>query len=57
MSVQDKTDRWQAIFQPVSLFAGTVQENARRFWAGQTDVLNEMQAFSEGWFERRNAGT
>ena len=57
MSVQDKKDSWQAIYQPASLFAGTVQENARRFWAGQTDVLNEMQTFSEGWFERRHAGT
>lgn len=56
MSINN-TDRWQVLFQPATLFAGIMQENARSFWTRQTDILNEMQAFSEGWFERRQAGT
>jgi hypothetical protein len=35
------------------MFAG----NARSFWTGQTDVLNGMQTFAEGWFQRRHIGT
>jgi hypothetical protein len=56
MSVNN-TDRWQALMQPAFLFAGIMQENARRFWTCHADMLNEMEAFSEGWFERRHAGT
>jgi hypothetical protein len=56
MSVNN-TDRWQAFMQPAFLFAGILQESARRFWTCHAGVLNEIEAFSEGWFERRHAGT
>jgi hypothetical protein len=39
------------------MFAGIVEKNARSFWTSQTDVLNGMQTFAEGWFERRHTGT
>jgi hypothetical protein len=57
MSMQDAKESWQAMFQPASMFVGTLQGSARSFWSGQNDVLNEMQTFAKDWFERRHAGT
>jgi hypothetical protein len=33
------------------------KENARRFWESQERILDNMQAFANGWFERRHMGT
>src|SRR5262249_8296217 len=32
-------------------------ENGRRFWESQERILDNMQAFANGWFERRRMGT
>ena len=32
------------------------KENARRFWESQERILDNMQAFANGWFERRHTG-
>jgi len=34
-----------------------MQRNARTFWENQTELLDRMQVFANGWFERRHAGT
>ena len=34
-----------------------MQRNARTFWEKQTKLLDDMQVYANGWFERRHAGT
>jgi hypothetical protein len=57
MTDQNAAEKWQAMFQPISMFAGTTQKNARTIWNTQAEVLDGMQAFSEAWFQRRRIGT
>jgi hypothetical protein len=57
MNIHHTAQAWQAMFQPASMLAGTLQGSARSFWNGQNDVLDEMQNFTEEWFKRRQAGT
>jgi len=33
-----------------------MQRNAHAFWEQQAKVLDNMQVFANGWFERRHAG-
>ncbi len=47
----------QSILQPLASDAETASNRAREFWRGQQTVLDGMQAFAGGWFERRQAGT
>src|SRR5262245_14207742 len=47
----------QRAFLPTSEFSATFRENSHRFWENQEKILNNMQAFSNSWFERRHAGT
>jgi hypothetical protein len=54
MSNQNPTDAFA--FQPLPMFAGAMQKSAYAFWKAQKDILDEMQAFAEGWFERRHIG-
>jgi hypothetical protein len=39
------------------VFAATVEENVRCFWNIQNKILDSMENFANGWFERRNVGT
>lgn len=47
----------QNAFLPTSAISATLGDNARRFWEMQDKILDNMQAFSNGWFERRHTGT
>ena len=37
--------------------SAALQDNARCFWDVQDKVLDAMQNFANGWFERRHVGT
>jgi hypothetical protein len=45
------------MFSGFSMGADALQRNARIFWERQDGLLNEMQTFMNGWFERRHVGT
>ena len=51
------TSMTQKMFLPNSAFSPMLQENVRRFWENQDKILSNMQAFTNGWFERRHTGT
>lgn len=57
MTDQNPNEQWQAMFQPASMMMGTWQKNAHAFWKTQVEILDGMQAFAEGWFQRRHLGT
>lgn len=40
-----------------NLYNGSTRDFASRFWEGQSKVLDSMQKFSTGWFDRRHVGT
>lgn len=40
-----------------STLSGPVRENACAFWENQDKILDELQEFANGWFERRHTGT
>ena len=44
-------------FEPSAAFRDAVRQAATRFWSGQDQILDAMQDYAEGWFERRHAGT
>ena len=50
------TSMTQKMFQPTSAFSPMLRENARRFWENQEKILDSLQAFTNGWFERRHSG-
>ena len=45
----------KAFLPPPEILAAT-KENVRRFWESQDRILDNMQAFANGWFERRHTG-
>src|SRR5262245_50831155 len=51
------TSMMQKAFLPSSEISTTFRENAQRFWENQDKILDNMQAFSNSWFERRHTGT
>jgi hypothetical protein len=51
------TSMMQKAFLPTPEISTTFRENAHRFWENQDKILNNMQAFSNSWFERRHKGT
>jgi hypothetical protein len=61
MTTTNFTEQWtsmmQKAFLPTSEISTTFRENAHRFWENQDKFLNNMQAFSNSWFERRHTGT
>ena len=48
---------WPEMFQATATSRDMARGLARDFWARQTATLDAMQAFADGWFERRYAGT
>jgi len=48
---------------PMEMFAiwnfhnGSTRDFASKFWESQSKVLDSMQRFSAGWFDRRHVGT
>jgi hypothetical protein len=49
-----KQDPMQQTFASVS---NAMQRNTHSFWQKQAELLDNMQVFASGWFERRHAGT
>ena len=47
----------QTMLQPMAPSAEAASSRAGDFWRGQQKVLDSMQAFAGGWFERRQEGT
>jgi len=37
--------------------ADSTSKLACRFWESQSELLDQMQVFANGWFDRRHAGT
>jgi hypothetical protein len=60
MTNTDFSEQWKSM-QKMFLFSfphsESFQENARRFWENQDKILNNMEAFTSNWFERRHVGT
>ena len=59
MKTTDFVEQWysmQKAFLPLPEILASSKENARRFWESQERILDNMQAFAMGWFERRNMG-
>ena len=54
---QNAAEKWQAMFQPMSMLTGAMQKNAHTFWNTQAEILDGMQTFAEGWFQRWHIGT
>src|SRR5262245_2982467 len=56
--MNDRTQQWEAM-QRAMLMTGSaaLQDNVRCFWDIQDKVLNTMENFANGWFERRHVGT
>lgn len=40
-----------------NLYNDSTRGFASKFWEGQSKVLDSMQKFSTGWFDRRHVGT
>jgi hypothetical protein len=47
----------QKMFLPTSVLSESFRENARRFWEHQDKILDNMQAFTNSWFDHRHTGT
>jgi hypothetical protein len=47
----------EVAFQPSAAFRDAMRQAASRFWRGQDQILDAMQDYATGWFERRQAGT
>ena len=56
MSDQHEAEKWQTLLQSISMPTDAMRKNAHVFWNTQADILNGMQAFAEGWFQRRHIG-
>lgn len=59
MQDQNWTEGWKALqqlFQPPAAGSDTMLQTTCCFWENQNRILEQMQKFTEGWFERRQAG-
>jgi hypothetical protein len=60
MTNTDFSEQWksmQSMFLPTSALSESFRENARRFWESQDKILDNMQAFTNSWFDHRHTGT
>jgi len=57
MNVTEQLNAIQHMLLPTSEMSETMQKNACSFWENQDKILDAMEAFAGGWFERRHAGT
>src|SRR5262245_21007797 len=61
MTTTNFAEHWKSMMQnaflPTSAISATLGDNARHFWEMQDKILDNMQASSNGWFERRHIGT
>lgn len=56
-NVTEQLNAMQRMFLPTSEMADTLRKNACSYWDNQDKILDAMQTFADGWFERRHAGT
>jgi len=59
MKTTDFVEQWysmQKAFLSTPETSASFKENARRFWENQERILDNMQAFANGWFARRHTG-
>jgi hypothetical protein len=57
MKTTDFVEQWYSIqrtFLSSPETSASFIENTRRFWENQERMLDNMQAFANGWFERRH---
>jgi hypothetical protein len=47
----------QGMFLPMSAASEAMRKRACEFWESQDKILDGMQIFADGWFERRHTGT
>ena len=57
LNVTEHLDAMQRMLLPTSGMSEALRGNACSFWQNQDRILDAMQAFADGWFERRRAGT
>lgn len=60
METNHFAEQWssmQKMFLPTPAMSASFRENADRFWENQEKILDQMQALTIGWFERRRTGT
>jgi len=55
--MNDVTQQFQAVQGMMRVPAAAVEKNVRCFWNIQYNVLDSMEKFANGWFERRHVGT
>jgi hypothetical protein len=56
VNVAEQLSAMQQMFLPASEISDSLRKNACRFWETQDKVLDGMQSFTDGWFERRRTG-
>lgn len=57
MDMTEQLSAMQRVFLPTPEVSETMRKNACCFWESQEKILDAMQTFSDGWFERRYTGT
>ena len=57
VTMTEQLNAMQRMLFSSSHLSDTLRKNACSFWDNQDKILNDMQVFSDGWFERRHAGT
>ena len=56
--MNDMTQQWKAMQRMMWGVPGSdaLQDNVSRFWTIQDRLLNIMENFADGWFERHTSG-
>lgn len=57
LNVTEQLNAMQRMFLPTSEMSEAMRKNACSFWENQDKILDAMQVFADGWFERCHAGT
>ena len=55
--MNDVTQQFQALQGMMCAPPAAIEENVRYFWNIQNKILDSMENFANGWFERRHVGT
>jgi len=56
-NLSEQTNALRRMFLPPVAFADALRTNACCFWENQEQILDSMETFASGWFERRHIGT
>jgi hypothetical protein len=54
--MNDMTQQWEAMQRMMRPGSDALQDNVRCFWNIQGKLLDIMENFADGWFERRHVG-